>query len=158
MRWAVVAVLVALAQPAWALSCMPPDVTTDFARAAESPDTYIVVRGDLIFEQSALPRGGAQAQGRNDAKTDIPAWLKGMSLTRDGFTRRFERDVMLRVSCIGPWCGGTSNGDHLVFLKQEGQNWILALSPCPGVAYPNPTRALEEQVLSCFRGEGCGAN
>jgi hypothetical protein len=144
-----------LAQPAWSLSCAPSDIARDFHRAAESGETYIVVRGDLFFDEAALPGEQDQHHSRQRDTTDIEAWLTGQSLTRDGFTRRFERDVILRVSCLGPWCGGTKKGLHLAFLKQEGQNWILRLSPCPGMSYAAPTAAEEQKVLACFRGERC---
>mgnify|MGYP006950308725 CR=1 FL=1 len=156
IRWGAAVVLAcALAQPAWSLSCAPSDIARDFQRAAESDDTYIVVRGDLFFDETELPDHRDQRQSRQRDATDIAAWLTGHSLTPDGFTRRFERDVILRVSCLGPWCGGTANGAHLAFLRLEDRNWILRLSPCPGMAYANPTPEREQKVLACFRGESC---
>lgn len=144
-----------LAAPAWALSCVAPDIARDFKRAAASDESYIVVRGDLFLDEDALPgrldRGATQQRDG----LEIAGWLKGKSLTRDGFTRAFERDVILRVSCIGPWCGSTIKGPHLAFLRQEAMTWVIDLSPCPGMAYANPTPGQEAKVQSCFRGEAC---
>ena len=158
IRWCTAALLACtLAQPAWSLSCAPSDIARDFHRAAKSDDSYIVVRGDLFFDETALPHRQDQRQSRQRDKTDVEAWLTGYSLTKDGFTRRFERDVTLRVSCLGPWCGGTVKGPHLAFLRLEDRNWVLQLSPCPGMAYANPTPEQEEKALACFRGEPCVA-
>ena len=121
MRRALTCLAIILAQPALALSCLPADIARDFNRAAQSDDSYIVVRGDLFFDETELPGhmdldATAQREGR-----EIAGWLKGKSLTRDGFTKTFERDVVLRVSCIGPWCGGAAKGPYLTFLRQEGR-------------------------------------
>lgn len=149
------ALLIALAQPALALSCMAPDIARDYTRAAQSEDVYIVVKGDLFFDEAALPdRVDQRGTGQQDTQ-DIEGWLAGRSLTQDGFTKPFERDVILRVSCLGPWCGGTVKGPHLTFLKQEDRDWVMEIGPCPGMTYVAPTAAQEQEVLACFRGDGC---
>lgn len=150
--------LMALAQPAHALSCAPPDIARDFQRAAQSDDAYIIVKGDLFFDEAKLPDRTDLRTSRKRDTTDIEGWLAGYSLTKDGFTKRFERDVILRVSCLGPWCGGTTKGEHLAFLKQEKLQWVVQISPCPGMTYASPTAEQEQKALSCFRGEDCNAN
>jgi len=156
MRLAVaLAVAVALAQPALALSCMAPDIARDYASAAQSDDRYIIVKGDLFLDETALPDRVGQSQTSRHDSRDIAGWLAGHSLTRDGFAKPFERDVILRVSCVGPWCGGTVKGEHLAFLKQEDQHWVMQIAPCPGMTYADPTQELEETVLGCIRGETC---
>lgn len=155
LRSGLFAAFAALAQPSWALSCMAPDIARDYARAAQSDQTYIVVRGELHFEESALPNRMDQRQSRMRDSVEIPAWLAGRSLTRDGFTKPFERDVILRVSCLGPWCGATTKGLHLTFLRKDGQEWVMEIGPCPGMTYSEPSDAQERQVMSCFRGETC---
>ena len=155
MRWAAAILAACLAQPAWSLSCVAPDIARDFTRAAESGDIYIVVKGDLFFNETALPGGFDRGAMQQREGVEIPAWLKGRSLTPDGFTKTFERDVILRVSCIGPWCGSAARGEHLAFLRQERQNWVIDLSPCPGMIYAQPTPEQEATVKACFRGEQC---
>jgi hypothetical protein len=150
-----VALCLALAQPAWALSCMAPDMSRDYARAAQSDETYIVVKGDLHFDETALPDRADERQSRQRDSIDIPGWLAGRSLTADGFTKPFERDVILRVSCLGPWCGGTEKGPHLAFLKQEDRQWVMEIGPCLGMTYFDPTKAQEATVAGCFRGKTC---
>ncbi|SHH65566.1 hypothetical protein [Marivita hallyeonensis] len=146
-----------MVQQAAALSCLAPNIARDYANAAASEDTYIVVKGQLFFDEAELPNRVDQRNARNGDSVDIPGWLAGQSLTADGFSRAFERDVILRVSCLGPWCGGTAKGDHLAFLKQEDQQWVMELSPCPGMTYQNPTEDQLSQVQSCFVGEACEA-
>ena len=147
--------LLALAQPAFALSCLAPDIARDYHKAAQSDDTYIIVKGDLFFDETELPDRTDQRSSRARDMIDIDGWLAGYSLTKDGFTKRFERDVILRVSCLGPWCGGTSKGEHLAFLKQEALTWVMQISPCPGMTYAAPTDAQEQEALDCFRGKSC---
>jgi hypothetical protein len=155
---AVLAVCIAAAQPAYALSCAPPDIARDFVYAAQSDDTYIVVKGNLFFDETALPDRTDQRNARARDNVDVEGWLAGLSLTRDGFTKPFERDVILRVSCLGPWCGGTANGEHLAFLKQEDRQWVMQIGPCPGMTYLEPTQEQEQKALACFRGNSCAGN
>lgn len=151
----VLASLFALAQPAFALSCMAPDIARDYQQAAQSDDTYIVVKGNLFFDETELPDRIDQRTSRARDSVDVEGWLAGFSLAKNGFTRRFERDVILRVSCLGPWCGHTVKGEHLAFLKQEDHQWIMQINPCPGMTYATPTAEQEQTALACFRGEGC---
>lgn len=154
----VVAGVMAFSQPAFALSCMAPDIARDFQQAAQSDDTYIIVKGDLFFDESDLPDRVDQRTSRARDSVDLEGWLAGFSLTKDGFTKRFERDVILRVSCLGPWCGGTVKAEHLAFLKQEDRQWVLQINPCPGMTYASPTVEQEQKALACFRGESCQAD
>jgi hypothetical protein len=147
--------LMSLAQPALALSCMAPDIARDYQKAAESDDTYIIVKGDLFFDQADLPDRTDQRTTRARDSVDVTGWLAGNSLTKDGFTKPFERDVILRVTCLGPWCGGTTKGDHLAFLMLEDRNWVLQINPCPGMTYAQPIAEQEQKALACFRGDDC---
>ncbi|MFP7674752.1 hypothetical protein ACG74X_15495 [Marivita sp. S0852] len=134
---------------------MPNDIARDFNRAAASEDAYIIVKGDVVFDETALPKRDFTDQSRTRPQTDIPAWFDGYSLTQEGFTRRFQRDIVLRVTCTGPWCGGASKGAYLAFLKRENDSFVMMAMPCGGMSYKNPTPEHESRVLSCFRGEGC---
>lgn len=144
-----------MSQPAFALSCMAPDLARDYAHAAQSDDTYILVRGQLYFDEAALPDRTDERTSRGRVSFDIEGWLAGHSLTDEGFSKPFERDVILRVSCLGPWCGGTAKGEHLAFLRQEDRQWVMELNPCPGMTYAHPSAEQEATALACFRGEDC---
>ncbi|HKK97004.1 MAG TPA: hypothetical protein VJ928_02410 [Marivita sp.] len=156
MRWALISALcLTAAQPAWSLSCLRPDIARDFADAAASEDSYILVKGKLFFDETKLPKRGDGSPSDMPEGADIPAWFDGYSLTPDGFTRRFQRDVILRVTCVASWCGSTSNGEHLAFLKRADTDFIMQLDPCGGMTYRDPTREQERTVTRCMRGEGC---
>lgn len=152
------AALLVLAQPVFALSCVAPNIARDYEKAAQSDDRYIIVKGDLFFDEAELPDRTDHSGSRARDSVDVPGWLAGYSLTRDGFTKRFERDVILRVSCLGPWCGGTAKGEHMAFLMQEDRNWVVQINPCPGMTYAVPTVEQEQKALDCFRGENCRAD
>ena len=149
-----IALCVCLAQPAWALSCLQPDIASDYAYASASEDSYLVVKGDLFFDEAFLPRQDFATQSGKET-TELTAWLNGHSLTPDGFTQEFERDVILRVECLGPWCGGAANGNHLAFLKQEGTDFVVTLKPCGGMTYADPTKDQIVTVTNCMRGGSC---
>ena len=152
------ALTMGIAQPAWSLSCLRPDVARDYAFAAASEDRYTIAKGRLSFDATRLPKQAADLHQKPPKQTDITAWFDGQSLTPDGFTRRFERDVVLRVECLGPWCGNTEEGTHLAFLKQDGTQFIMTLSPCGGMTYFNPTAEQEETALACMNGERCSSD
>lgn len=142
------------ATPALSLSCMRPDVTRAFTTAAESEDSYIVVTGQLRFQESKLPR----AEGYDSPpSTRIPAQLTGMALTKSGFTMAFDRAITLDVLCFGPWCGGAGSGEtYLAFLKREGDGYVMEADPCGSTVFQNPTEQMQRAVEQCYAGERCG--
>ena len=142
---------------ATALSCIQPDVTNDYGRAAASEDEHIVVLGDLMFAEQHFPEPeDINEPTQNGA--EIIGWFNGHSLSPGGFDRRFERDVTLRFSCAGPWCGGTAPGTHMAFLKREGSSYIMTLGPCGGMVYRDPTEVQKSQAISCMRNKDCRAD
>ena len=149
------ALLLGLANPAHALSCLRPDPVQDFLEADASDDVWIVVDGVLKFDEAALPPRDVL---NNDAPpaTDIAARLAGKSLSPKGFQRVFDQKITLRIQCFGPWCGGTSDGArYLAFLKREGQGYVLMANPCGARVYPDPKPALRKTLTACMRGEAC---
>lgn len=138
------------AQPALALSCMRPDVVRDFQEAEASEDTWIVVSGRLGFDRSALPGGGSGIE----REREVAAHFTGQSLTGDGFTAPFDRDITLRVTCAGPWCGTVAPGEYLAFLKVEDEDYTMIAGPCPARLHPDPTDAMKADVTRCMA-EGC---
>ncbi len=144
------------ASPALSLSCLPADLARDYQRAAEDDAAWIVVTGKLTFDEKALPKVDMDRQQETPPETDIPARIAGGSLSAEGFTRAFSRDITLRVLCLGPWCGGAqSGGDVLAFLKQEGEDYVAMASPCPGMLYADPTPDMLATVTTCFNGGDC---
>ncbi|MCE0506092.1 hypothetical protein LR948_12040 [Roseivivax sp. GX 12232] len=134
---------------------MPADVARDYLMAEADNDLWVVVTGVLTFDEARLPKEDLGTEGKA-ASTDIPARLTGQSLGPDGFARAFDRDIVLRAICLGPWCGRTESGlRHLVFLEQQGADYVAQLSPCPAGLYPEPDPEDLARVTTCFTGGRC---
>ncbi len=145
-----------LANPVFALSCMPYGVTNAWHDASDSPEDYIVVHGVLTFDSNLLPKVDMDNQGATPPETLIPAHMKGYALTTKGFTKEFDQDIILNVGCFGPWCGGALSGvPYLGFLKKSGSKFQLDTDPCGGFAFGKPSKELLQQVITCQRGGTC---
>jgi hypothetical protein len=150
------ALLAASAGPVLALSCLPQDIARTYAEAAQADETYIVVRGVLIFDETALPVPDMSRQHKIPPNTEIPARLTGQALTPEGFTLPFDRAITLNVQCFGPWCAGATSGiAYLGFLEQRDEGYSLTVTPCGGFGFPNPSDRTLERVQTCIRGGPC---
>ena len=140
--------------PALALSCLRPDVARTYTRAAEAEKSYVVVLGEVRFDEALLPEtDGTQHDRRN---VTIPARLEGVSLSKAGFTTPFARNITLEVACFGPWCGGAQSGaQYLAFLEKRGGRYVMIADPCGSWAFAKPTKAQVQQVERCMRGLDC---
>jgi hypothetical protein len=144
-----------LSGPALALSCMPPDVVQSYIRAAEAVEPYIVVHGQLMFDEARLPSTDMVPQTK-PPHTLVPARLTGQALTHTGFDQLFNRDVTLDVQCFGPWCAAAVPGiEYLGFLERRDGGYVLAIDPCGGMAHPEPRPEVLEKVLTCLQGGPC---
>ncbi len=153
IRALLIAGLVAASGPAFALSCIPPDPARDFDRAASDENQWVVVHGKLTFDKRLLPNRDGPS---NDAAptTDIPAYFKGQSLTRDGFTNRFETPITLTARCFGPWCGGAvTNTDYLAFMQKDGDSYTMTVDPCGSNSYPKPSQEVLDRIQACMNGD-----
>lgn len=154
-----IALVVSLIAPAqaFALSCLEPSVEFSYATATESKDTYLLGAGTLVFDQTLMPRstGGVEKPAEI---TRIPAKVSGMAFSGAGFDQEFEADVELIVRCVQSWCPVVdSEKEHLMFLREAETKYELALNPCGGAAFPEPTPAMLDQVLTCFKDGNCSA-
>ena len=154
MKTLILSVLLACtATQSIALSCMRPDPVQSFHRATEVPEPIYILHGRLTFDESLLPVGMVNTP-REPAP--IPARFEGMGLTLNGFTSRFERQVVLQSICFGPWCGREVSGeDSLLFAKVVGDQIIIESDPCGGNVFYDPTQDVLDQMTSCIRGEVC---
>jgi len=151
-----ISLLIALSGPAFALSCMRPDVARTYQEAADAEEAYIVVHGRLDFDESRLPKTDMANQQATPPDTLIPARIDGKAMSFDGFTIPFTREITLNAQCFGPWCTGAASGtDYLAFLKKGADGYLLSLTPCGGFGFANPSDAALEKVHSCFRGDDC---
>lgn len=79
------AVFMLMAGPASALSCMAPDVAETYLRADASEKIYVVVHGQIVFDEARLPVTDWDRQENTPARTPIPAQMTGKSLGPGGF-------------------------------------------------------------------------
>lgn len=152
-----IALVVGLIAPAqaFALSCVPPSVEFSYATAAESKETYLLGTGTLVFDQTLMPRSTVGVE-RPAEVTRVPAKVSGMAFTGAGFLEKFEADVEMVVRCLQSWCPTVgSEKEHLLFLKETETNYELALNPCGGAAFQDPTSEMLDQVLACFKDDNC---
>ncbi|KNX40569.1 hypothetical protein ROTO_29110 [Roseovarius tolerans] len=156
IRVALFTLLCALTGPALALTCLPPDVARTYQQAAEAEEAYIVVHARLEFDADALPRTDWQDQAASPPHTLIPARMTGHALTKTGFDLRFDRAITLDAQCFGPWCAGAIPGtSYLAFLQRTQDGYLLALDPCGGMGFADPTPETLRRVETCYSGGRC---
>ena len=150
------ALLSVLAGPVLALSCVPHDLARSFAEAAEAEEVYIIVHGTLTFDASLLPKVDYDRQDETPPDTLIPARLAGKFLSLQGFDTPFDQPITLNAQCFGPWCAGAATDTpYLGFLQQTPTGYLLAVTPCGGFGFANPTPEMLEKATQCIRGETC---
>lgn len=145
--------LVLLANQAAALSCMRPDPVAAFQRALDAPERFYVLYGTISFDESLLPQG---VVNRQRDPLPILGSYSGDGLTMGGFQPTTLSDVIVQSICAGPWCGRMASGvDHLMFAKQTDAGLVIAVGPCGGTAFADPTQDVLDQMVQCIRGEAC---
>jgi hypothetical protein len=155
MRFIVLAVSLIAPAQAFALSCMQPSVSFSYATAIESDDTYLLGTGMLDFDRTLLPRTTNGVEKPAEI-TRIPATVSGMAFTGAGFDQEFEAEVELIVRCLETWCPVVdSEKEHLMFLREGKASYELALNPCGGAAFPEPTPEMLNEVLACYTDGNC---
>ncbi|MEZ5713939.1 MAG: hypothetical protein R3D85_01490 [Paracoccaceae bacterium] len=142
------AALIGLPDPAAALSCRRPDVARSYKTAAAAPEAYVVVLGRLAFAADRLPKRGKGGR--------IRARLTGHAVTATGLGARLDRTVTLNVTCVSAWCGSATPGqDMLMFLRQDGADYVLDATPCQQFHFPDPPEADLATLRRCLAGGPC---
>jgi hypothetical protein len=145
--------LVALAGPAAALSCLPPDPLRTYIEVDASEETWGAVVGRLDFAEEKLPKSHAED---TPAETPLRGQLVGHSLGPDGWKKPFQGNVALMVQCFGPWCAAPRSGaTYLVFLKREPHRHVAYADPCGTKLFPNPRRVDLKRLHQCFLSGTC---
>ena len=114
-----------------------------------------MVLGNLSFDPNKLPKVDWDHQ--EDVRPDnyLTGRITGKSLTRNGFTNAFSKQINTNVQCYGPWCAGLSQGSALVFLKRENGNYLLETNPCGGFAFGDPDDGILNKIKACMQGKRC---
>lgn len=152
---ALIAASMLIAGQANALSCLRPDPARTFQAAADSTDTYVVLRGSLSFDEKLMPEfDGMSWPGELPT---VPALFQGMALGPDGFTIRYQTELLLQPSCAGPWCGGMyPSDDAIAFARDNGAGvYVIDLGPCPMWVYDTPDAVVVGTITQCMSGGLC---
>lgn len=156
MKQIILAMLVSLiAGQATALSCLRPDPIETFQRLATDPERYFVIYGTLTFDKTALPQGSNDF-GQTPVPDAIAGRFEGLGLSRAGFVTPYESDVLLQVTCAGPWCGSAQSGREAVyFVPASDAPVTLQAGPCGGMIFYDPSEADLDMLTSCMQGGFC---
>ncbi len=145
--------------PSLALSCLAPDGVRLYQQAAASPRPYLVVLGQFHqAELDAVTLSNGPGYDETAAAPQIVHNLRftGQALTRRGFTFDFDRQVSLKLTCLGPWCTGLpSDAQTLAFFDVTDGGHLLELTACGGMAIQYPDKATLQAVARCHRGGAC---
>lgn len=137
-----------------ALSCLPWGVTDAYLQADAADAAYIIVEGDLTFDERLLPQVDMDNQGDTPPLTVIPARIKGHAWGR-GTDVPFEADVTLNVECYGPWCAGAPLGRVLAFLRKDADGYSINTNPCGWHVFGEPSDDQMADVRTCMAGGAC---
>ena len=144
-----------IASQAASLSCMRPDPIETFQRLAASPDSYFAIMGTLTFDEAALPTGSNDVESAT-APDPIAGFFDGTGLSKGGFVTPYVADVMLQVTCAGPWCGSARSGERaLYFVPASDRPVALQAGPCGGMIFPDPSEEILEMLTSCMQSGTC---
>ncbi|MEM8775727.1 MAG: hypothetical protein AAGF53_11885 [Pseudomonadota bacterium] len=154
MRSALFLLCLFLSGPAFALSCMQPDVAQAYKVADEAEEVFWVVKGALEFDQDLVRIPDFTDNSPKDTK--VPARFDGHVLSKSGFETQFETDLVLELLCYGPWCAQAESGlQYLAFVEHTGTGYVMRVNPCYSSTFLSPTPEQLEQAWDCMRGLEC---
>ncbi|KEJ90868.1 hypothetical protein [Sulfitobacter donghicola] len=139
-----------------ALSCTPHSVEAAYLEADGSEARFVVVKGQLEFDERKLPKADGGVNQTPPQTTRIKARLSGSVLSRKGFKTPFNKSVTLAVHCFGPWCASAQQGGEvLAFVEQSEAGDVITTNPCGGFLFHSPTPKMIRAVKGCFAGRSC---
>ena len=148
------AIIGLMATQSLALSCLRPDPVETFNRLSAADESYFVLLGSLTFDEAALPPSVGDNQTIDP--DPIPGTFVGKGLSKQGFMTEYVSDVLLQITCAGPWCGSaTSNVDAIWFVPFSDPPVTLIAEPCGGMTFYEPSDAVVEMLESCMAGSTC---
>ncbi len=147
--------LVLLGSQAAALSCLRPDPVETFQRLAAAPGSYFVIHGKLTFDEAALDTTGTDFDNPENP-APVPGQFVGQGLSKAGFVTPYISNVLLQVTCAGPWCGSARSGVKAVyFVPSSPPPVTLQAGPCGGMIFYEPTPAVLDMLTTCMQGGRC---
>lgn len=146
-----------VSEPAFALSCMQPDLVKTLEEAKASDKLYYILVGR--FKTGPSAKNPPDANGY-DFKPRPPkithSWFDGYSVSndprRDSHLIRFPVDI--ETSCAGPWCSSppSSEREVIAFVEaRENQAPLLKTSPCPTWVFTvRPQETQVQTIRQCL--------
>ena len=144
--------LILMAQPALALSCLRPDVARTYQIAHESPATYVLAKGTITVREGEVVHPGVNQPAIEDYT--VRATFEGRLASPDGFDEPAEGDLTIEIGCAGNWCGGVPGGEVIAFIELRDGAAYLAQGACPQNTFA-ATPEIEAAALSCLTGGEC---
>mgnify|MGYP007059938689 CR=1 FL=1 len=146
----------ACAAQAQALSCLPMGPGDVYGIVANSEDPFVIIEGQVTFDESLLPYPSDEAPGATQEPTEIPAQVTGLLLGERMFDQPVEGEITLVAHCLGPWCGKLQSGKRYLFFARNHDGRVRAiLEPCGGFFFDAEDGSAGDIVLQCHRGRAC---
>ena len=150
------AVLAMISGQAHALSCIRPDPIETYKRVVAAPESYFVLYGELVFDESLLPLGTRNIS--DPLPAPIAAEFNGTGLTRQGFTSTYVSPVTLEIRCVANWCGSASSGGNALYFVEASEPPVtMVAEACSSMIFPEPSQAVLDMLTSCMQGGACSA-
>ena len=144
-----------LAQPVHALSCLRPSIADAYAFADQDPGNWIVFRGKMTLRSGhPLPLEKAEQDGSLPEGQERVVVFDGLRATTDGFSVPVKSNGMAAINCVAHWCGGLPQGPSILFLRETEDMLRVELDACTRFAFPD-TAENRRAVMRCVAG-GCG--
>ncbi len=143
-----------MANQGLALSCTAPSIEDSFISHSKAEERFILVTGKLTNKRNVVL--GPLTQGVGARSENFTATFVGHQATRAGFDRPIKTTVAVSAECGGPWCGMvTVDMPVMTFLEITPYGHELAVGPCAGNVFYDPTKDQIRRVLQCLRGGVC---
>jgi len=133
-----------LAESAFALSCIRPDLIRTLEKAKTSPKIYHILVGQLEPIEPNITGHPFQRYNLNERRLR-PSKLTHMRFTGFSLAQREQDDTALtdypldvEINCSGHWCGHMPATDHdiIAFVEaREGQSPVLRIGACPSKVF-----------------------
>ncbi|WP_394155442.1 hypothetical protein [Loktanella salsilacus] len=150
MKLPVILATLLTATQAQALSCMRPDAAASFDQASASEFPYLVLTGILTAPPASTTSG--------TTPMSLLGTITGHGLTAEGFSAPYDGDVVLQVTCAGPWCGSVpASGPVLAFARVDGATPVIELDACSSWLFTAPDQATLDRMTTCMQGGACSA-
>ncbi len=136
--------------PAFALSCMAPNIFRSAQFLHEQDEDYILFKGTVTLKNALEHSGYSNKPKPKRTK----AQTRGINLLTN---KPFNKSVTVQQHCLGPWCGSTAEKHikGLIYIKKTDQQYTVALSPCGGTIFPAPEKDDETALIQCIKEQNC---